>query len=49
MKLEYKVTNNKYKTINQVLVNEFNISTRLLNKLIRNKKIYKNNILADTR
>ena len=49
MKLEYKVTNNKYKTINQVLVNEFNISTRLLNKLIRNKKIYKNNILVDTR
>lgn len=49
MKLEYKVTNNKYRTINQVLVNEFNISTRLLNKLIRHKRIYKNNILADTR
>ena len=49
MKLEYKVTTNKYKTINQILVNEFNISTRLLNKLIRNKRIYKNNILADTR
>lgn len=49
MKLEYKVTTNNYKTINQILVNEFNISTRLLNKLIRNKRIYKNNILADTR
>ena len=49
MELEYKVTNNKYKTINQILKNEFNISTRLLSKLIRNKKILLNDNIVDTR
>ncbi len=50
MELNYTVTNNcQYSNINQILVNEFNISTRLRNKLIRLKCIYKNSAVADTR
>ena len=49
MELEYIVKNNKYKTINQILKNELNISTRLLSKLIRNKKILLNDCIIDTR
>ena len=50
MKLNYIVEENcKYTNINQILINEFNISSRLRNKLIRLHHIYKNSIVADTR
>ena len=50
MELNYTVTNDcKYVNINQILVNEFNISARLRSKLIRLKCIYKNSAVADTR
>lgn len=50
MELNYTVTNNcQYLNINQILVNEFNISTRLRSKLIKLKCIYKNSVVADTR
>ena len=50
MELNYTVTNDcKYLNINQILVNEFNISSRLRSKLIRLKCIYKNSAVADTR
>lgn len=42
MKLEYRVTNSNYKTIKQVLKEEFGISDRLLLKLKTNQKIYLN-------
>ena len=48
MKLEYTVKNNEF-TINQILKNELQISSRLLYKLIRLKKIFLNGILCDTR
>lgn len=48
MKLEYTVKNNEF-TINQILKNELQISSRLLYKLIRLKKIFLNDILCDTR
>lgn len=37
------------KTINQIIKQEFNLSTRLMNKLIKNKKIFLNNKNIDTR
>lgn len=43
MNLEYKVTNNKYKSIKEVLRDYFNISDRLLTKLKKNEKIFLNN------
>ena len=49
MKLEYIVKNNKYQNINQVLKNEFDLSSRLTSKLIKNKKILLNGIFVDTR
>ena len=50
MKLNYIVEENcKYTNINQILINEFNISSRLRNKLIRLHHIYKNSIAVDTR
>lgn len=49
MKLIYIVKDKTYKNINQILNNEFNISTRLLSKLIKNKKILLNEIPVDTR
>lgn len=42
MKLQYIVTNSNYKTIKQVLKEEFKISDRLLLKLKTNQKIYQN-------
>lgn len=48
MKLEYIVKNNQF-TINHILQNELQISSRLLYKLIRLKKIYLNGFLCDTR
>lgn len=50
MKLEYTIrSKDKYKNINQVLKNEFKLSTRLLTKLIKKQKILLNNIICDTR
>lgn len=46
MNLEYKVEKNM--TINQIL-SELEISTRLKNKLIKNKCVLKNNSFEDTR
>ena len=48
MKFKYIVDKN-YESINQILVSEFNLSTRLMNKLIKNKKIYLNDNIVDTR
>ena len=50
MKLKYIVKeNDSYKNINEILSLEFNFSTRLTTKLIKNQKIYKNGKLTDTR
>lgn len=50
MKLEYIIkADDNYKDVNQVLKNKFNISTRLLTKLIKKKKILLNNVAIDTR
>lgn len=49
MKLEYKVQSNTYETINQILKNEFGLSSRLLPKLIKNQKVFLNNKITDTR
>lgn len=49
MELRYVVENNKYKDINQVLKKEFNISSRLLSKLINNHKVLLNSKPSDTR
>ena len=38
MIIEYIHTKNNYKTINEVLINEFNLSNRLMTKLIKNKQ-----------
>ena len=48
MKVEYKVKKEK-QTINQILKNELNISSRLLYKLINKKLVYLNNNQVDTR
>lgn len=47
MDLEYKVTNNKYDNIKQVLKEEFHISDRLLKKLKLNHQIFLNYIPAN--
>ena len=49
MKLEYIIKDNKYKNINQILTKKYNISSRLLSKLIKNKQILLNGKSADTR
>ncbi len=49
MELNYIVKNNKYKNINEILISEFHLSNRLRTKLINLKRIYKNNLLIDTR
>ncbi len=49
MELDYIVNNNKYNTVNEILINEFHISNRLRTKLINLKQIYKNNLVVDTR
>ena len=37
--MEFKyIVNKNYESINQILVSEFNLSTRLMNKLIKTKK-----------
>lgn len=49
MLLNYVVNDFKYENINQILKNEFNISARLLHKLIINNHVFCNNVIADTR
>ncbi len=49
MILEYIVKDNKYQNINQILKQEFNISARLLHKLISQKHILLNGHISDTR
>ena len=49
MLLEYTNKNNSYICINDILLKEFHISTRLRTKLIKNKCIYVNNNICDTR
>jgi len=49
MILEYIVKDNKYQDINQILKQEFHISSRLLHKLIVEKHVSLNGNIADTR
>lgn len=50
MTLNYTIKSNDiYKTVNDVLIQEFNFSNRLRTKLITNKKVLLNNIIVDTR
>ena len=49
MILEYKVKDSKYKNINQILKQEFEISSRLLQKIIFYKKVCLNGSTTDTR
>ena len=49
MILEYVVKDKSYESINQLIKLEFNISSRLLVKLIKNKKILLNKNPTDTR
>lgn len=48
MKIKYEIKNN-YETINQILQNELQISSRLLYKLIKMQMIFINNMPFDTR
>ena len=48
MELEY-IVDKKFDNINQILVGKFNLSTRLINKLIKNKKVTVNRSFLDTR
>ena len=50
MELKYIVKENEEnKSINEILLTNFNLSTRLLTKLIKNKNIYINGNVVDTR
>ena len=49
MFLEYTVKDERYQSINQILKQEFNISTRLLHKLITSKHVLLNDTITDTR
>ena len=50
MKLEYLVKNdNSYKNVNDILLQEFKFSNRLLVKVIKNNCVYLNNNVCDTR
>ena len=46
MELKYIVKDDKYENINQILKNEFKISTRLLSKLIKKQKIPMSNMIG---
>ena len=46
MEIKYKVTNNLYSNIKNLLKNYYNMSDRLILKLKKNKRIYKNNCLT---
>ena len=49
MILEYIVKDNKYENINQILKQEFHISTRLQKKLIKQSHVFQNGSSVDTR
>ena len=49
MILKYVISDTKYENINQILKQEFHVSTRLQHKLIKNKHIYLNNKIIYTR
>ena len=50
MELKYKIEESDInQTINGILTSKLKISTRLLNKLIREKSIYLNGTCCDTR
>ena len=50
MILKYVVKiDDKYSNINQILKNEFNFSSRLMFKVIKNKRVFLNNKFVDTR
>lgn len=50
MELKYIVKESeKNKSINEILLTNFNLSSRLLTKLIKNKNIYINGFITDTR
>lgn len=49
MILKYIVKDNKYQNINQILKQEFNISARLMHKLIVEKHVLLNDNITDTR
>ena len=49
MLLKYENRNDSYICINDILLKEFHISTHLRTKLIKNKCIYLNNNICDTR
>lgn len=49
MQLKYIVKDNKYKNINDILIHEFNMSNRLILKLIRQKSIFLDGAFSDTR
>ncbi|MCI8384494.1 MAG: hypothetical protein HFJ33_06535 [Clostridia bacterium] len=50
MKLEYKINKQDWeKSINHILITKLNLSTRLLNKLIKNNQISLNGNPCDTR
>ena len=49
MILEYIVKDNRYQNINQILKQEFHISTRLLHKLVVERHVSLNNCISDTR
>ncbi len=49
MILKYIVTNNNFRSINQILKQELNVSARLQHKLIEGKHIYLNGSIIDTR
>ena len=47
MEFKYIIENSEYKTVKDVLKNYFFISSRLLLKLKRNKKIFLNNVYCN--
>lgn len=49
MYLEYKVIDNKYTNINQILKQEFKLSARLMHKVISNNLVLLNGMQTDTR
>lgn len=49
MVLKFKVKNNNYESINQLIRVEYQVSSRLLVKLIQNRKIFLNGLQCDTR
>ena len=49
MFLEYVVNDNKYQNINQILKQEFHVSARLQQKLIKQSHVFQNGVVVDTR